>query len=276
MYKLICIDLDGTLLDSHTLENKYMVSEVNKKAILDALDAGIQVAIVSGRPNCFTTRIRSQISDQLGHITFNGAYYRVGNKTQTFPIDTTATKRLANIVKENQMGAYFKNKNLSLYTKADNGILDYDNYKAETPLKDQMDMRYHVDVDAYLQTKEMEVLKIMVLNEEESVFQKVSKEIMADTSGLRVFQYPDFLEMSSIHTSKGNAVVNVCKELDIDMKDVVCIGDNYNDIPMFKVAGLSVAMGNAVTEIQELCDVVTKTNKEGGVAHAIYEYVLNK
>ena len=55
-YKLICVDLDGTLLDSNQ-----RLSSVNKKAIIKALDAGIEVAIVSGRPNCFTMRIMNQI-----------------------------------------------------------------------------------------------------------------------------------------------------------------------------------------------------------------------
>lgn len=271
MYKLICVDLDGTLLDG-----KQQISEKNKQAINDAIDAGLEVAIVSGRPNCFTIRIIEQINDKMGHITFNGAYYRIANKTKTFPIEQSVLKRLAKIAMDNNMTVYFKNKNLSLCTKEDRGYLDYDKYKDQIPKRDIMDMHYHVDLVDYLEHNKMEVLKIMFLVDEREIFDKVATQIYEDTKGLHVFEYPHFLEMSSNHTSKGLAIEDVCKELNIDLSQVVCIGDNLNDVPMLKVAGLSVAMGNAVEEVKEMCDVITTSNEENGVAHAIYTHVLNK
>jgi hydroxymethylpyrimidine pyrophosphatase-like HAD family hydrolase len=60
----------------------------------------------------------------------------------------------------------------------------------------------------------------------------------------------------------------------IPIENTVAIGDNFNDVPMLEVAGLSVAMGNADPSVKEIADVVTLTNNEHGVAHAIEKYVL--
>lgn len=57
----------------------------------------------------------------------------------------------------------------------------------------------------------------------------------------------------------------------LDMADTMAIGDNLNDVSMLERAGRSVAMGNASYEIKALCDVITDTNDEHGVAQAILE-----
>ena len=53
------------------------------------------------------------------------------------------------------------------------------------------------------------------------------------------------------------------------------MGDNYNDLPMLEVAGLSVAAGNAVDDVKKVCDVVTKAdNNEGVIAEIIERFIL--
>ena len=268
MYKLICVDLDGTLLNTHS-----KVSPSNKKAIRKALDAGIDVAIVSGRPNCFTIRIMDQISGRMGHITFNGAYYRIGNKTKSYPVDFDTVKKVAELAKKYDVRTYFKNKNLSLCTKSDPGMLDYDNFKEQTPIKDRMDMYYNVDVEEYFKHKKMDVLKIFAWDDDLNPNSEIIHELKK-LDKVNLFVYDDYFEMCSCDTNKGKAIVNVCKDLGIDLKDVVCIGDSYNDVAMLEVAGLSIAMGNAPQKVKDKCDKVTLTNDENGVAYAIENFVF--
>ena len=270
MYKLICIDLDGTLLDT-----RQRVSAKNKDAIRKALDKGIEVAIVSGRPNCFTIRIMNQISGRMGHITFNGAYYRVANKTKQFPIDPDTVKKIAKLAKKYNVRVFFKNKNLSMCTKSDPGILDYDQFKAQTPLKDQMDMLYNIDVDQILEEQDIDILKIFAWDTDLDAVRKMREELL-DMEGINLYLYDEYFEMSSDQTSKGKAILNVCKDLGIKPEEVVCIGDNYNDLPMFEIAGLSVAMENAPKEIKAKVDKVTLTNDQSGVAYAIENFVLKE
>lgn len=270
MYKLICVDLDGTLLNS-----RGYISETNKKAIRDALDHGVEVAIVSGRPNCFTTRIIKQIDMRMGHVTFNGAYYRIAGKQKYFPIAFDTVKKIAAIAKKYDVRIYFKNKNLAIVTKDDPGILDYDNYKEETALKDRLDFHYDVDAATYFETQYMDVLKIFAWDSNRDALSKAAKEI-SELDHINFYEYADYFELSSNQTSKGKAILSVAEELNIKPEEIMCIGDNYNDVPMFQIGATSVAMKNADEKIKQMCDIVTLSNDDNGVAYAINKYVLGE
>ena len=73
--------------------------------------------------------------------------------------------------------------------------------------------------------------------------------------------------------SKGNAILGLCKYLRIDMKDVIAIGDEVNDVPMVEVAGLGVAMENAFEEVKKVAKEITKSNVENGVAYILNKYI---
>ena len=74
-------------------------------------------------------------------------------------------------------------------------------------------------------------------------------------------------------SSKGEAVQHFADYLNISYDDVMCIGDSENDLSMLKVAGVSVAMGNATPEVKEQADYITADNQHGGVAQAIYHFI---
>lgn len=268
MYKLICIDLDGTLLDSHQ-----RVSTTNKQAIRKALDAGLEVAIVSGRPNCFTMRIMNQIDERMGHVTFNGAYYRVAGKSNRFPIDKDVVKEIARLARKYNVRVFFKNKNLGLCTKSDPNIFDYDKYWDQTAEKDRIDFHYYVDAPTYFEENDTDILKIFCWDNNVEASRKLRAEV-EKLPHINFYPYDDYFECSSDKTSKGKAILKVSEELNIKAEEVVCIGDNFNDVPMFEIAGLSIAMENGPKQVKEMCDIVTLNNDENGVAYAIENYVL--
>ena len=82
------------------------------------------------------------------------------------------------------------------------------------------------------------------------------------------------IEVMDQYGNKGSALKKVAEHYNIPLHNTVAIGDNFNDIPMLEVAGLSVAMGNAEPQVKEICDVVTQSNAEDGVAYAINNHVL--
>jgi hypothetical protein len=75
-----------------------------------------------------------------------------------------------------------------------------------------------------------------------------------------------YLDVADASSCKGDAVRRFCEILNIDLKDTIAIGDDYNDLSMFKVVGHSVAMGNANDMIKNAADEVTNSNNEDGVA----------
>ena len=73
---------------------------------------------------------------------------------------------------------------------------------------------------------------------------------------------------------KGSGVARMGEMLGVEPTAVVCVGDSYNDLPMFGVCGLSIAMGGAPDDIQSVADLVVPTVEEDGLAFAIDNYIL--
>lgn len=102
-------------------------------------------------------------------------------------------------------------------------------------------------------------------------------ERMQDRFGTRAYvtrSYPEFIEVLSPFVDKGKALEFVAARLGIEMKNVLAIGDSWNDAPLLKVAGIGVAMGNAPQEIRSLADAVVADVEHDGVAEALERYIL--
>lgn len=85
---------------------------------------------------------------------------------------------------------------------------------------------------------------------------------------------PNYLEITNSKVSKEMALRELAKTYDLTLENTMTLGDNFNDVPMLKIAGLGVAMKNAPTEVQNCANVVTETNNQNGVSKAIKKYVL--
>jgi uncharacterized protein (TIGR00369 family) len=85
---------------------------------------------------------------------------------------------------------------------------------------------------------------------------------------------PYFLEIIPKNISKANTLSKLIEMLKISSHEMIVIGDDANDVPMFQMAGLSIAMGNAQLSIRTIADVVTESNDNEGVALAVEKYVF--
>ena len=93
---------------------------------------------------------------------------------------------------------------------------------------------------------------------------------------LQTMDFPNtaFYLSKDKQVSKEQALLEVAKHYQIPLEQVMTIGDNFNDLPMLRLAGLGVAMGNAPEAVKAEATVVTKSNNQNGVAKAIEKYVL--
>lgn len=96
-------------------------------------------------------------------------------------------------------------------------------------------------------------------------------------------KYPDlrtaytgiYVEVYSKDASKGRALAELARHLDIRKEEIACIGDGENDLSMFEAAGLRIAMGNAVEDLKKQADYVTDSNARDGAAKAV-EWILKR
>ena len=133
------------------------------------------------------------------------------------------------------------------------------------------------ETENFVQELHFPVNKFLLSGEPERM-QEVVK-VMQDRFGsrLNVFRSdPYYVEILPKFVDKGVAVDKLIKHLDVKKDKVICVGDSYNDLPMLRLAGFGVAMGNAQDEVKEAADYVTESNDENGVARVIEKFMTEK
>lgn len=84
-----------------------------------------------------------------------------------------------------------------------------------------------------------------------------------------------YMEFNALGVDKGQGLIDLANKLGIAIEETIAVGDNYNDMAMLKVAGLSVAANNAVDDVKAACDYTTNANNnEGVVAELIEKFIL--
>lgn len=282
--KLIAIDLDGTLLTS-----KKEISEENIAAIKECQKKGHVVSICTGRSMTDVQKLLQETNLQCPVIAENGAILYLDNKIlQRNPIANEHAEEIIDYLEE-------KNIFYQLYT--DQGV--YIPKYGEKSIQFEMDGILNSDIDAdeeqlkqiaalYLQhtdTKSIESCKPLFLEpihihkilpfsyQREKL--KLLKENFIDNEELSITaSYWHNLEINHTHAQKGNGLYTLANHLGILKEHTVAIGDGLNDMSMMEKANMSIAMGNAVEEIQAICRCKTLSNDNHGVAHALRLYVI--
>ncbi|MBO5348335.1 MAG: HAD family phosphatase [Clostridia bacterium] len=253
MNKTIFIDIDGTLRN-----NKKEITEETKKSIKMAKEKGFRIIICSGRARKYTENISKECKASEIIIASNGSdVYDYKNQKSIF---------LNNISNEicMKLNKLSKEYGITLYIDTENG--QYTNNKKQ----ESMNVEFYEDFENL-------IIKSKVIHAHfggndfdkmKELFNEVKKidNIKIGNDEIYCFKDSYFIFISSENSNKGHAIIELCKILDIDLKETIAIGDDYNDIDMFKVAGYTVAMENAVQEIKEIANEITVSNDENGVA----------
>ncbi|MEG0386956.1 sugar-phosphatase [Niameybacter sp.] len=266
MYKLIALDMDGTLL-----KDDKTISEATKKAIEQAKDRGVKVVLASGRPIDGIERYLEELDLLSGQdfvISFNGAI-----------VQNTKTKEIVSRITLNGQDL------VELYTLAQKLRVNIHAFSKEgciTPMMSKYSLHEGEingipvkEVDYNELSPEEEIIKIMMVDEPD-VLEKAISQLPQDVyeKYTVVRSAPFFLEFLHKQVNKGTGVESLAHILDIERKDIICMGDAGNDEHMIRYAGLGVAMENAFDEVKEMADFVTKSNEEDGVAYVINKFIL--
>lgn len=113
--------------------------------------------------------------------------------------------------------------------------------------------------------KEIQITKIVYVAEDKNTIVPFQKELQK-INGIEVFRVG---HMSIDIVTKGNALLQYAKELNIDKSQIIAIGDSENAKAMIEVAGCGVAMENAEDELKVVANIITSTNNEAGVVKAL-------
>jgi len=264
-YELIAIDLDDTLIGPELL-----ISRRNQTAIRHARDLGVKIVIATGRTFTTTLPFIEKLGIHTPAICYQGAEVRTKNNILFYkPLPLKYVKPILKIGIENkvQILSYIDDI-VSLSRPLTQAGREY---LGKIELVKRINI---VDFEKYRFAKAP--LKIMFIANRPKTL-KMQKETDKIFSGkvYSTLSRSTYLEFLNYDVSKGKALEFVAKMYRIPMRKVMCIGDSYNDVPMFEEAGLSVAVRNAPSAVEKRADFVVASEKRDGVAQAIERFVLS-
>ena len=272
MYKMIAVDLDGTLLNS----NKE-ISKKNKKYIKLAIEEGIRVIICSGRIYPGAKIFAEQLAIEEPMIVCNGAVIKDVKTDKVYYSDMLSKEdctKVIDILKKYNIYFHIYIEDIMYAEKLDYAALYY--------MIKSKDLRsdFHIDVKVVESVKDIiakssqKPAKIVVMSSDSKDLLKVRKVVEGVDSIEVVSSNYDNFEVLNRGVSKGKALEIISRMFSVNQEEILAIGDNENDCSMLEYAGFSVAMGNAEDKVKSICDFVTLSNDEDGVAKTIKKFVL--
>lgn len=268
--RLIISDIDGTILD-----NQHQVDPDLKDIIPLLNQEQIPFVLASARSPLGMEPIARELG--LGDnplACYNGALVIKGDPQAyetiiEHPLDKKEIRTFLELVK-----AEFPSVSINLYSGKD-------------WIADRLDKWVQIEAaitgeQPVIQNILLPVLDALIpihkllLIDEAPVIQKLHDYLQTlDFSKTAFYLSKDnYMEVTAKHVSKEQALHEIAQHYQVPLEEVMTIGDNFNDLPMLRLAGLGVAMGNAPETVKTEANAVTKSNNEHGVAEAIKEYVL--
>jgi Cof subfamily protein (haloacid dehalogenase superfamily) len=265
---LIVVDLDGTLLNS-----QHQMTERSEQALKAAIEKGAQVVIATGKSR-FSGE---EVIHRLG-LTTPGIYLQ--GLTIYRPDNSIAFQKTLEPSLARRVITFAEDRGFAMAAYSGNRIL----VRSLSPGADELASRYHEPLPEEvgpLQNllDEIPVHKLLALKPGEPRRIKALRwqlQAQLDGQGRLVQALDDMLEILPPGASKGAALKVLLKELNIPAERVLAIGDGENDIEMIEVAGIGVAVDNAVPSLKAAADHVVASNDADGVAEAIERFVLGE
>ncbi len=120
------------------------------------------------------------------------------------------------------------------------------------------------------------IAKVLYTNTDRAYLNRIAEELADITGDLDVsYSSNRYLEFNPRGVNKGTGLMRLADLCGVDLSETVAIGDNFNDLPMIRAAGLGVGVANTVPEMKDLCGIITKaTCDECAVAEVLNQYVL--
>ncbi|MCB4949866.1 fructose-phosphate phosphohydrolase SppA [Streptococcus mutans] len=268
--KLILSDIDGTILD-----NNHQVDAHLRDTITELKKESIPFVLASARSPHGMFPIAQELNLGANPIAcYNGALIVEGNKEhyQTLiehGLSKADVKKIVALIKKQ-----FSHISINFYSGGDWIVEEIDQWvQIEADItKESPDIR---NFDTLLTDDSIPIHKLLLIANTQAIqeFFTYLKRVNFEDASFYLSK-DNYLEVTSQSVSKENALLEIAKYYDISLSQTMAIGDNYNDIPMLKLAGLGVAMANAPQAVKNEADIETVSNNDNGVSKVIEDYVL--
>lgn len=273
MYKLICLDMDGTLLNS-----KGKVSDRNIEAIRAASEKGVKVTICTGRIFTSAAYYADLLGVKVPVIALNGAYIKEKDRDEVIYksiLGKENCQKILSVLKKYNIYPHFNAPDIVFTEKLIYSSEGYSKMNKDLPEQWKINIKSVEDWNKTFEEYDDYITKCIAIDDNVEKIQQAKDELLKYEELEVVSSWYNNFEVMCKGVSKGRAVEVLAGFYNIKREEVMCIGDNENDLSMIKYAGLGVAMGNAEESVKKVAQFVTDTNNEDGVAKAIEKFILS-
>lgn len=261
MIKLIVADCDGTILD----DNKKLDTEL-KNVIAKLNQQGIVFTLATGRNIFLMKDIIDDLELEYPYIINNGAnIYKKNNSVKNYTLPGDSINSIMQILENNDFPflAYTENE---LFMSGIHDLLEVFKVRLRGKLE-------QINYNSEMNLSNKEIIKITIAVDNLDKINEV-KKIIDEKFPMVNFKRSEgmLFSITSIEATKGNAIKTIANMFHVNKEEIMVFGDNYNDITMFDVAGVGVAMGNSDDAIKNLASHATLDNNHNGVSEFLIKY----
>lgn len=258
---LVISDIDGTLITSN-----HEVTAATRATAARLHARGIALALASSRPPRSIFPLAAALDLASPFAAFNGALLinAAGQVTARSFLTPDIMAHVSDIAARHEINVWIYTET-EWYAPVRDAFVEREEHTAGFPAR----------LDDYQQALQAEAVKLTVVGKPERVAEAtvtVNSELKGKVSASR--SKPRFLDVTADGMHKGSVVIRLAEAYGVAPQQVAVIGDGPNDIEMFRQAGLSLAMGQAVDEVRAAATVTTTSNDDEGWSRGIEKYVL--
>ncbi len=270
-YRLVALDLDGTLLDS-SLQIRLQTID----ALQRVRQQGVQVMIVTGRHHTAAHAYWHQLGLELPAICCNGTYiydFRQHRPLIGNPLTREEAGELLDIVRQHPVHAMVYIDEAMTYETDSAHLGGLRRWSASLPeaVRPRLEP---VDSFDRLIEETGTIWKFLVASEDIHVLEAFEQTVGARREFSCVRSAGNRVDIARGGNSKGQRLAEYIAQQGILPQEVIAFGDQNNDKEMLELAGFGVAMGNSRNEVRDCADWVTGTNDSNGIAEVLHRFVL--
>ena len=269
--KIVFTDLDGTLLDQNS-----RISDKNLETLYFLNKQGIINVAVTGRNQYSVNKVLAK------NLPFDYLIFSTGLGTINFKSQEILSSHNFSSEKSLQLIKFFLRHNLNIFihqTMPNNHFFFYTKGNKNSDFQQRFKLYENFAKKMTNINNIGEVSQfVIVLYEREKDFFELKNHIEEKIDGIKIIRATSplnlkyiWLEIYPKNVSKGSAAINLCKQLNIDIKDSIAVGNDYNDIELLQVAGKGYVVKNAPEKLKSQYEVVS-SNENNGFSEAIFRH----
>lgn len=264
-YKLLALDLDGTLLNE-----EHQLSPEIIRAIRELIDKGFHVTLATNRMFQSAESFAKLLNIDLPLIVYGGSLVKCPKTKDEF-LDLRISRNIAlkaiELMKDEPSTDFlFQEDEIYTSTKS----IYTDRYQSILGIE----LKIVPDFREVLIDRPRTLVFYVKLEEVERLTQKLKAEL--ESVAQVVNSAPYFIDVTHLEATKGKGLESLAEKLHIKRDEIIAVGDGMNDIEMIDYAGLGVAVANASKELKDRADYITKEEREKGVLEVVKKFICNE